>query len=301
MKSEVLRRRDEGIAETMHLATGGTIDSYWDAAQDTAVPNSRSVIPEYLAEALRINLPSRTLFLKDSRHINRTDKGAVVDAVTESTHSRLIITSGTYLMPDVARKVQGPLRQFGSHKRVVVTGSLAPIRGYSTSDGGFNLGMSFAFLEEPRSADEVHLVMNGSCFGATSVEKDLTSAKFSSNDGLDLIPYSNWTLITAGGSMDFEFDGLDGLVPRRSSVVPAFFRDVVRSNKELTPLSAFVRDSRDISESEVQELIRFIRSSKHEHILITMGTYNMQTVAGELETGLGESIGNKNKTKYSLK
>ena len=76
MKSEVLRRRDEGIAETMHLATGGTIDSYWDAAQDTAVPNSRSVIPEYLAEALRINLPSRTLFLNDIRHINMTDKGA---------------------------------------------------------------------------------------------------------------------------------------------------------------------------------------------------------------------------------
>ena len=196
-------------------------------------------------------------------------------------------------MPDVARKVLQPLHQFGSHKRVAVTGSLTPIRGYGSSDGGFNLGMSSALLDETHSEGQVHLVMNGSSFHASTVEKDLTSAQFSSNDGTDLIPYSKFTLITAGGSMDFELDGLDGLKPRRSSVVPAFFRDVVRSNKEVTPLAAFVRDSRDIAGDEVDELVKLIRASKDEHILVTMGTYNMQNVAQELESRLGESLGNK--------
>lgn len=293
MPETALQERNRQLSETMHLATGGTIDSHWDAAKDTAVPNQSSVIPDYFRDALRVGLPSRTLFLKDSRDITRGDKLSVVDAVTESTHSRVIITSGTYLMPDVARKVLQPLQQFRSHRRVVVTGSLTPIQGYSASDGGFNLGMSCALLDEPHSEGQVHLVMNGSCFHATTVEKDLTSAQFSSNDGSDLIPYSQWTLITAGGSMDFELDGLDGLRPRRSSVVPAFFRDVVRSNKELTPLAAFIRDSRDIAEEEISELVHLIRASKHEHILVTMGTYNIQSVAKELEGRLGEGLGEK--------
>jgi L-asparaginase len=153
--------------------------------------------------------------------------------------------------------------------------------------------MSFAFLDEAQASGRVHLIMNGSVFVGTSVEKDLTSARFSTNDGSDAIPYTAWTLITAGGSMDFELDGLDGLVARRNSVVPGFFRDTVRSNKEITPVSAFVRDSRDIHEVEISDLTRIIRLSNHEHILITMGTYNLQKVAAELESSLGESIGNK--------
>lgn len=293
MLDSALQKRRMDLDQTLHLATGGTIDSHWDAAKDTAIPNQSSIVPEYFRSALRLALTSRTLFLKDSRDITRGDKNSVVDAVTESTHPRIVVTSGTYLMPDVARKILSPLQQFGSHRRVMVTGSLTPIRGYSASDGGFNLGMSLALLDEPRTEGQVYLVMNGSCFHARDVEKDLTSAQFSSNDGTDLIPYNQWTLITAGGSMDFELDGLDGLRARRSSVVPGFFRDAVRVNKEVTPLAAFIKDSRELDEREVAELVNFIRSSKHEHILMTLGIYNMQAIAKELETRLGEGIGNK--------
>lgn len=293
MLSQSLQARQDLLDNTTHLATGGTIDSHWNAAEDTAVPNPTSIIPAYFREALRLSLSSKTIFLKDSRRITRADKRSVVDAVTESNHRHTVVTSGTYLMPDIAKQIAHTLAQFQSNKRVVVTGSLTPIAGYSASDGGFNLGMCFALLDQKDLPGQAYLVMNGSCFHGDNVEKDLTSAQFGSTDGVDVVPYSHWTLISSGGSIDFELDGLDGLRPRRSSTVPTFLRDTVRTNKEFTAVASSPKDSREIEDAEINELLRNIRASKHDHIMITMGVYEMQKIAQALEDRLGESLGNK--------
>ena len=61
-------------------------------------------------------------------------------------------------------------------KKIIITGSMIPLTGFSTSDAGFNLGYvvaSFASIEPG-----VYLSMNGGIFTSSEVEKNVELFRF---------------------------------------------------------------------------------------------------------------------------
>lgn len=273
-----------------HIATGGTIDSAWDPAQDTAVPRTETIVPEYLEQAARVRgLTSETLFLKDSRQIKTKDKRRTAEAVCESGSQRVILTSGTYLMHEVAsRVVEHPFtKHFEKYdRRVVTTGSIVPIEGFEGSDGGFNLGMSYAVLESS-SLPRITLTMNGRVFDPRDVEKDLTEATFTAKSGTDLLDYETMTIIPVGGSIDFEFDGLDGFVPAKNSFVAGYLRDRVKTDRLIRSMPPLPKDSRELTDEDIATVVDVVLASTNDRIVITMGVYKVQEVAAEIRKAIG--------------
>ena len=133
--------------ETIHFVfTGGTLDSWYDGAKDTVVPHKHSVVPKYL-KGMKVHerCEYTEVCMKDSRDINKEDMENVLKAVEESKHKRIIITHGTYSMPDTGKFLKGNLKR--DDQTVILTGSLIPLDGFPFSDAPFNLGYSSLLLK----------------------------------------------------------------------------------------------------------------------------------------------------------
>lgn len=157
------------------ILTGGTIDSRWDPKQDTAVVSEHSTLPEYfdglnLYEELTIN----EVCMKDSRALTPEDLKTILKAIEDSPSQRVLVTHGTYTMPDTARYLKVNLKL--KDKVVILTGSMTPLRGFDFSDAGFNLGFAVAKLQDLKSG--VYLAMNGKVFSADEAAKSITEGKF---------------------------------------------------------------------------------------------------------------------------
>lgn len=278
--------------ELQHIATGGTIDSKWDGAQDTAVSLPTSQIGEYLRSVARLpHANSDTLFMLDSRKMGSNEQRHVADRVTESSRARILATIGTYLMTDVARRVaKHPMARLfpDIDRRVVFTGATIPMKGFLESDGGFNLGMSVAGLQN-ENISRVSLVMNGCIFDASDAYKDLTSATFEGAEGTDQLPYNHFDLVTVGGSIDFMLDGLDGLVPSPESHVPKYLRDSVKMQKGFHAINPFVKDSRDLANADIDRVVKIVNGSTRKHIIITTGLYRMADLKNAINSSLSPS------------
>jgi L-asparaginase len=282
--------------EIHHAATGGTIDSHWDGTKDTAVPNDQTIIPGYLDH---VRLPmhtttAETLILKDSRDIGIQEQDRAAARIAESHHRNVLGTSGTYLMPDIATAVlkHPAANRFKSMgKKVVMTGSGVPMDGYLRSDGGFSLGMGTAVLQEDTDAP-VMLTMNGLVLDVRKgVRKDLTRASFSSAERVhDILGYDDFTLVPIGGSIDFELDGLDGIVPAKDSIIPSYLRDDVQLQRDFHAINPYVKDSRDLNDADIDLVAEIIRESTSENVLITLGIYEMRRVQAMLRAKLGKAL-----------
>lgn len=159
------------------IITGGTIDSYYEGTRDTVVPSAHSIIPSFI-HSLKLYTPSifTELCMKDSRELTTEDLGRIVEAVEQSSCTRIIITHGTYTMPDTARYVKANLHR--KDQTIVLTGSMIPIVGFAPSDGPFHLGYAVAQVQllEPG----VYLCMNGKTFSPEEVMKVGVEGKFRS-------------------------------------------------------------------------------------------------------------------------
>jgi len=282
-----------------HLATGGTLDSHWSASDDTAIPRRESVVGSYFRDTVRYrSILSKTLFMKDSRQMTAEDQDHVADKVAETAENRIIVTTGTFLIPDIARAIKGhPMANHFDdlNRRVILTGALTPMTGFLKSDGGFNLGMSVAVLQQ-ETVDRVSVVMNGACFRVSNLRKDLTKATFSSSAGDDQMPYDSFDLITAGGSIDFEADGLDRLVPDRASSIPDYLRESVKIGRKFHSVNPFVKDSRALQEKDRQTILDMVERSKTDNVLVTTGMYKI----GELRNFMEEKLGEGNKKRVVI-
>ena len=159
------------------VITGGTIDSGYDGAKDTVVPLKKSVIPVFMAT---IRPPDEFVFeqvcMKDSRQLTPADMEKVFNVVRKSPHRYIVITHGTYTMPDTARFLKAKLGKI--EKTIVFTGSMIPIQGFAPSDGTFNLGFVLGKIEHLEPG--VHVAMNGRVFTPEEVLKSLYRGRFSS-------------------------------------------------------------------------------------------------------------------------
>lgn len=166
------------ISPSIHfIFTGGTIDSYYEATKDTAAPNKQSVIPGYIANLKLYNKTEFTeVCMKDSREINNTDRENVLKVVEGSKHSQIIITHGTYTMPDTARYLQEHLKR--NDQVIILTGATLPMTEFVMSDGPFNLGFAIAKSQELEPG--VYVSMNGRIFTPNEVIKVLSEGRFDS-------------------------------------------------------------------------------------------------------------------------
>src|SRR3989344_3876423 len=104
--------------EQIHfIITGGTIDSYYDGTQDTAVPNQESVIPGFIKNLkLPVEHQFTTVCMKDSRTITDEDRAKMTKVIREASTSKFIIPHGTYTMPVPARYLKEHLQGGGSER-----------------------------------------------------------------------------------------------------------------------------------------------------------------------------------------
>lgn len=157
------------------LMTGGTIDSRWDGKTDTAVPNEHSVLPEYFAGMfLYPKVEFQEVCMKDSRQMTPDDVENVLHALEKTQATKVIITHGTYTMPDTARYLAANLKR--NDQTIALTGSMVPLKGFTESDAPLNLGYAFAKLEELKPG--IYLCMNGRTFSAEEVAKNISEGKF---------------------------------------------------------------------------------------------------------------------------
>lgn len=159
------------------ILTGGTIDSYFDGIKDTALPNEKSVIPKFIQS---LNLYQITEFseicMKDSRNLTADDVKNVLDAIEKSADTKIIVTHGTYTMPDTARYLKANLKR--KDQTILLTGSMIPISGFSPSDGPFSLGYAIAQVEYLPAG--VYVCMNGKVFESEEVTKIIAEGRFTS-------------------------------------------------------------------------------------------------------------------------
>ncbi|MCX6741084.1 MAG: asparaginase domain-containing protein [Candidatus Parcubacteria bacterium] len=161
---------------TIHfILTGGTIDSYYDASKDTAVPNKESVIPSFI-NSLRLYHKTKftTVCMKDSRDLKPADLKNILKTVEKSKATKIIITHGTYTMPDTARFLKANLKR--KDQTIILTASGIPINGFAPSDGPFSLGYAVAQLEYLKPG--IYAAMSGRVFSPEEMIKVMSEARF---------------------------------------------------------------------------------------------------------------------------
>lgn len=158
------------------IVTGGTIDSYYEGSMDTAVPLKHSALPRYLKNLkLYHQFHYHQLCMKDSRAITDADRRKMVGLIKRSRTPYILITHGTYTMPDTARFIERNLP--ANHgKTIILTGSMIPLDGFTFSDAGFNLGYAISKLH--CAAPGVYVAMNGKLFPAKTATKIVSKGRF---------------------------------------------------------------------------------------------------------------------------
>ena len=157
------------------LVTGGTIDSIWDGELDTAVVAKESTLPDFFKNLIiYADVKFTQICMKDSRNLDQTDVVNILREIENSDCENIIVTHGTYTMPDTAKYVLANLKR--KDQKIIFTGSMIPLQGFLPSDAGFNLGYSMAIVLEKLPG--VYLCMNGRTFLPDEVAKNLSAGKF---------------------------------------------------------------------------------------------------------------------------
>jgi L-asparaginase len=121
----------------------------------------RNLVPVYI----------RTLMMIDSLEMTEIDRELIAKHCIEADETQIIITHGTDTMAETAQV----LAKMVTGKTIVITGAMVPYK-FGSSDGLFNLGSAFAFVQT--LAPGVYVAMNGRCFTAGNVRKNKLTGEF---------------------------------------------------------------------------------------------------------------------------
>jgi L-asparaginase len=159
------------------LVTGGTIDSVFDITQDTNVVMDHSVIREYIDSSIRphFSISQEIVTLKDSRQITDHVREDIIHAICRVPHQNIILTHGTYTLVATAQYLQKNISKY-PNKKIVLTGSFYPLKGFSDTDAPFNLG--FAIASSLLLAPGIYVAMNGGIFNPDQVSKNIQEGRF---------------------------------------------------------------------------------------------------------------------------
>lgn len=159
------------------LITGGTIDSRDKDIPYPLNPSEKSILPSYIKNLkLKNKFKFTAICSKDSRDLSKNDIKKIFNETSKSKSKYIIITSGTYAIPDIARFLSANLKQ--NNKTIILTGAMLPIYGFAMSDGAFNLGFAIAKIGD--LSNGVYVCMNGKFFHSNEVVKVVKEGRFDS-------------------------------------------------------------------------------------------------------------------------
>jgi L-asparaginase len=154
------------------IKMGGTIEFFDPAYEEInkKLMKLDTTIESYFHNLIKphFNYSTESVTEKDSRDITKEDRQKLLKAVQGTPHSNIIVTHGTFTMADTVEYLNENLSS--SDKKVVLTGSMIPISGFSTSDAGFNLGFVIGSFSSLGSG--VYLSINGGIFHSNEVRKN---------------------------------------------------------------------------------------------------------------------------------
>lgn len=107
--------------------------------------------------------------MKDSRELTTGDIKNICKTIEKSTTKKIIITHGTYTMPDTAKYLKANLKR--KDQTIISAGSMIPLTGFAPSDAGFNLGYAIARVQTLKPG--IYVCMNGRVFSSNEVVKQL--------------------------------------------------------------------------------------------------------------------------------
>ena len=164
------------------IKMGGTIE-FFDPAYDAI--NKRlmkldSTIDSYLKNLIQphFSFSAESVVEKDSREITNADRDKLVAAIKSAAHKNIVVTHGTFTLWQTAQYLEQYLMDVveTEGKKIILTGSMIPLTGFSMSDAGFNLGFTIASFETVEPG--VHICMNGGIFKPGEVEKNTELLRF---------------------------------------------------------------------------------------------------------------------------
>jgi L-asparaginase len=117
-----------------------------------------------------------TVCEKDSRDITSEDLDKLLKAIMYTPHTNILVTHGTFTMGKTAQFLEKCLEEKNSNKKILLTGSMVPLVGFSVSDAAFNLGYSIASFKNINIG--VYICMNGGIFKSHEVEKNTELLRF---------------------------------------------------------------------------------------------------------------------------
>lgn len=113
---------------------------------------------------------------KDSRDITQADLDKLWLAIKSSQQENILITHGTFTMKNTAKFLEDLLKKENIDKKIIITGAMIPIVGFSITDASFNLGYSLASFNSVSFG--IYICMNGGIFNANEVEKNTELFRF---------------------------------------------------------------------------------------------------------------------------
>ena len=171
------------MKDVLFLLTGGTIDSRWDPAQDTAVPLDKSELADYVRKYIKpgFKITEKVVTLRDSREIDDNIRNVIFDDIKKAKTDYILVTHGTFTMAETGRFLKKKIKSDETlkNKRIVLVGSMYPFSGFALTDATFNLGFALGVLREMKPG--IGIVMNGQILDVDRAEKCLSSATFVEN------------------------------------------------------------------------------------------------------------------------
>lgn len=170
----------ENYGKIHFIITGGTIDSAFNPTKDSLEIGGKTSVPIYIEKLKLHNKCEFTeLFLKDSREIRYKDREKLLQTILDSLYKMIIVTHGTYTMPDTAQYLKDHLPK--NDKTIVLTGSMVPLKGFDFSDAAFNLGYAIANVQ--KLSRGIYICMNGKVFDPDEVDKNKIEGRFEEVEG----------------------------------------------------------------------------------------------------------------------
>jgi L-asparaginase len=153
------------------FVTGGTFDKEYDELTGQLYFRSTHVDEMLRRGRCGLDIEVETLMMVDSLDMSGAQRAAIVRACRECHEDQIVITHGTDTMVETAREIASGLRD----KTVVLTGAMVPY-AFGSSDGLFNLGSAFSFVQSLPHG--VYIAMNGKSFPWDDVRKNRAEGVF---------------------------------------------------------------------------------------------------------------------------
>jgi L-asparaginase len=153
------------------FVTGGTFDKEYDMIHGRLYFN-KTKVEEMLVKG-RCTVPHtvETLMMVDSLDMTMDDRAVILEQCKKAKEDKILITHGT----DTMTLTGEYLAKEKLAKTIVITGAMIPY-SFGSSDGFFNLGNAFAFVQALPHG--VYIVMNGRYFRWNEVIKNKKTGLF---------------------------------------------------------------------------------------------------------------------------